>query len=285
MARRRRPVIIVHGGAGSFPEAERPGARAGCCAAARSGWAILAGGGSALDAAQAAVAALEDNPLFNAGTGATLNSEGRIELDASIMDGPTLRAGAVAAVPRIKNPVGLARRILEDGRHVLLAAEGALRFAQAAGIPECDEQELVVARQQRRWRERHGTVGAVALDRHGHIAAATSTGGLFDKLPGRVGDSAIIGAGTWADTVAGVSCTGTGETIMRTVLARTTAGYVAAGQTPQAAASRALRLQQAKTGATGGLIALDRQGRVGYARNTRAMPICWIADDKETSDD
>ena len=203
-----QPSIIVHGGAGPVKDDSLASRLDGCKQAALAGWRILQQGGSALDAAEAAVVALEDNPLFNAGTGSTLNSLGQVEMDAAIMEGASLRAGAVAAVKAIKNPIKLARRLLEDGRHVLLAGEGALLFAHSLGFPECDPASLIVDSEKQRWDSKHGTVGCVALDRNGELAAATSTGGIFNKLPGRVGDSPLIGCGTYANKFGAVSCTG-----------------------------------------------------------------------------
>src|SRR5438132_3963045 len=166
----RTPAIIVHGGAGRIRVEELPQRLDGCKDAALAGWKIVQQDGSALDAVQAAVVALEDNPLFNAGTGSTLDSLGEVEMDAAILDGDTLRAGAVAAVRNIKNPVQLARRIMEDGRHVLLAGEGALLFARKIGFRESASEALIVEAERKRWQEKHGTVGAVALDKSGKIA-------------------------------------------------------------------------------------------------------------------
>jgi beta-aspartyl-peptidase (threonine type) len=270
-------AIIVHGGAGPIKDDSLAERLEGCRTAALAGWKIIERGGSALDAAEAAVVVLEDNPLFNAGTGSTLNSLGKVEMDAAIMEGGSLRAGAVAAVSGIKNPIKLARRILEDGRHVLLASEGALLFARDIGFPQVDPDELIVAREKKRWESRHGTVGCVAFDRNGNLAVATSTGGIFKKLPGRVGDSPLIGCGTYANDLGAVSCTGHGEAIMRVVLAKTAVDLLKDGIAPQAAAEEAVRLVAAKTGSTGGLILVDRYGKVGYARNTTHMPVCFIA--------
>lgn len=269
---------MVHGGAGGRAGEDLTAQRRGCVDAAGCGWAVLRAGGSALDAAEAAVRCLEDNPLFNAGTGAVLNSLGQVELDASLMDGLTLRAGAVAAVRRIRNPVTLARKLLDAGVHVLLAGDGANRFATQAGIAECGELALIVERQRERWHARHGTVGAVALDAQGRLAAATSTGGLFDKLPGRVGDSALIGAGTYADRQVAVSCTGTGEAIIRTALAKTVVDRAQSGAELGTAVQLALCYLQQRTGAEAGLIAVDGRGRIAFARNTAHMPIAWTQD-------
>ena len=273
---KRRPAIIVHGGAARFPEEEIEARLDGCREAAMMGWRVTEQGGSALDAAQAAVVALEDNPLFNAGTGAPLNAIGEVELDASIMDGARLAAGAVAAVQGIKNPIILARKILEDGRHTLLAGEGAGRFAREAGVAECAMEDLITKLQRQRWQARHGTVGCVALDAAGRLAAATSTGGLFDKLPGRVGDSALIGSGTYADDSGGVSCPGIGEAIIRVMLAKTALDLLSQGRPPAEATQCAVSLLEAKTGSEAGLIMIDRQGRIGHARNTPHMPVCLV---------
>ena len=270
------PAIIVHGGAGPIRDASLQPRLEGCKEAALVGWGILQRGGTALDAVEAAVVVLEDNPLFNAGTGSTLNSLGKSEMDAAIMEGASLRAGAVAAVRGIKNPVKLARRVMDDGRHVLLAGEGALLFARQIGVSEVSAETLIAEEQRKRWDEKHGTVGAVALAATGQTAVATSTGGILNKLPGRVGDSALLGSGTYADETGGVSCTGHGEAIIRIVMAKTALDFLRSGLDPTEAANRAVTLLAEKTGSTGGLIIVDRQGRVGYARNTSHMPVCSI---------
>ena len=277
MAVQFEPAIIVHGGAGRIRDEELPARLDGCRAAALTGWKILQQGGSALDAAEAAVAALENDPLFNAGTGSTLNAVGRVEMDAAIMDGNTLRAGSVAAVQGVKNPIQLARRVMEDGRHVMLVGDGALAFVRQIGFPECAPEALIVAAQRKRWNEKHGTVGCVAFDASGKIAVATSTGGTFNKLPGRVGDSPLPGCGTYADDVGGVSCTGSGEAIMRLVMGKSAVELLKTGADPQAAAHQTVRLLAQKTGGMGGLIVIDGNGRIGYARNTERMPVCFIA--------
>jgi len=270
------PVLIVHGGAGTV-DAETVEARlAACRRAARAGWDVLRDGGNALDAVQAAVVDLEDDPLFNAGTGAVLNRDGRVELDAALMEGHTLRAGAVTAIDDVRNPVVLARRVLDDGRHVMLAGEGARRFARQAGIPAWPSERLVVTRQQQRWQERHGTVGAVARDRAGHLAAATSTGGTFDKLPGRVGDTPLIGCGTYADHAAAVSCTGLGEAIIRLVLAHAVAARVAAGEAPDRVARAEIERLAAQTAGEAGLIVIGPRGEPARAFNSAQMPVAWF---------
>lgn len=275
-----KPALIVHGGAGQIRDDSLPERLDGCKAAALAAWDILAQNGSALDAAEAAVMVLEDNPLFNAGTGSTLNQIGNVEMDAAIMDGDLLRVGAVAAVQRIKNPIKLARRVMEDGRHVILGSEGALMFAREIGFPECSPESLIVEHERKRWAEKYGTVGCVVLDANGKIAVATSTGGIFNKLPGRIGDSPLPGCGTYADDRGGVSCTGLGEAIIRVVLGKTAIDFLAEGIDPNAAARKSLELLETKTGAQAGLIMIDCHGRIGYARNTTHMPVCFIRDDQ-----
>jgi beta-aspartyl-peptidase (threonine type) len=252
-----------------------------------AGWTVLARDGSALDAVEAAVRALEDHPRFNAGRGSVLTSAGTVEMDASIMEGDRLRCGAVAAVCRVANPITLARRVLDDGAHVLLVAEGAHAFARCAGLPECDPATLVTERQRQRLAASHvdsrGTVGAVALDRHGTVAAATSTGGMVGKRPGRVGDSALIGCGTYADsTLGGVSCTGSGEAIIRVVLARRALDYLREADDPHYAARVAVDLLVEEGRGEGGLIVVDWRGRVGYAHSTPLMPVAWMSPTLDT---
>jgi beta-aspartyl-peptidase (threonine type) len=271
-----RPILILHGGAGSYaPELGKP-RRHGLQYAAARGWQILLRGGSALEAVVAAVVEMEDNPVFNAGKGSCLNREGEIEMDAAVMDGTTLAAGAVGAVKSVKNPVLLAQAILQEGKHVLLAAEGAERFARAVGLPTATREDLLVERQQKRWQEAQGTVGAVALDRHSHLAAATSTGGVLDKHPGRIGDSAVIGAGTYADdTLGAASATGDGEAIMRAALTHTAVEQLRNGRDPQVVARAIMVLLKEKGKGEGGLILLDPFGRIGYAYSTPAMDIAY----------
>jgi len=281
----RVPTIIVHGGAGANP-AEAGDFRQGVRDAALAGWRVLADGGAALDAVEGAVRALEDDPRFNAGRGSVLNRDGVVEVDASIMEGDRLQCGAVAAVPRIANPITLARRVLESRRQVLLVGEGALAFARSVGIPECDPASLVTDRQRRRHAELArelaarggGTVGAVALDRNGTIAAATSTGGTPGKLPGRVGDSALIGCGTYADSsIGGVSCTGDGEAIMRVVLGHRALQYLKDADDPDYAAKVAVDLLVDEGAGQGGLILIDWRGRAGFATSTRLMPVAIMS--------
>jgi len=272
------PSIIVHGGAGPIKDDSLTARLEGCKTAALAGWTILQQGGAALHAVEAAVVILEDNPLFNAGTGSTLNSLGKIEMDAAIMEGHSLRAGAVAAVSGVKNPIKLARRVLEDCRHILLAGEGALLFARQIGFPECAPESLLVESEKKRWQSKHGTVGAVAFDSAGRLAVATSTGGIFNKLPGRVGDSPLIGCGTYADGYGAASCTGQGEAIMRLVLAKSAVDFLheADDIEAQTAARMAIAHLEERLQSTGGIILIDRSGKIGYARSTSHMPVCWV---------
>ncbi len=281
------PVILVHGGAGKVVPDLVESRHTGIREAALAGWELLSQGGSAVQAVEQAIRVLEDDPAFNAGRGACLNRDGDVELDASIMDGRDLAAGAVGAVKRTANPVNLARAVMEAGRHILLVGEGALHFAAGVGIKACAPDALVTERQRARWAalreataEGAGTVGAVARDRMGHLAAATSTGGLPFKAPGRVGDSALIGCGTYADDRLGAaSCTGDGEAIIRLVLARTALEFLRNGKEPMKAAKRAIRLLTARTGADGGIILLDRRGRIGFAKNTGQMACACVRGD------
>ena len=231
-----------------------------------AGHAVLAAGGSSLDAVCAAVVELEDSSLFNAGRGAGRNAEGRHELDAGVMDGATFAAGAVAATGRVANPVLAARAVMEKTRHVLLAGHGAERFAARQGLRLVDEGYF-------RPRESHrGTVGAVARDIAGNLAAATSTGGLTGKLPGRVGDSPLIGAGTYADNGAcAVSGTGLGEAFIRAVLAHDVAARMRYGGKSLAAAAREALATVARLGGDGGLIAIDPRGRIVMPFNSELM--------------
>lgn len=279
-----RPVIALHGGAGvmrrgALSAAQSRRARTVLGEAAQSGYAMLKAGGSSLDAVVAAVAILEDSPLFNAGRGAVFTAAATHELDAAVMDGATLRAGAVTCVRRIRNPVRAARAVMDHSPHVLLAAAGAERFARRRGLamvrPEYfgTRRRLLALRATRRSAaEAHGTVGAVALDAAGTLAAATSTGGLTGKLPGRVGDTPLIGAGTYADNVTcAVSCTGPGELFIRSVLAYDVAARMRyRKETLARAAARALA-QVARLGGEGGLVAVDRRGNLALRFNSQGM--------------
>jgi L-asparaginase / beta-aspartyl-peptidase len=279
-----RPVIAIHGGAGTIRRGEMTAGetrryRAALAQALQAGYAILTAGGASLDAVVAAVVVMEDSPLFNAGRGAVYNAAIAHELDAAVMDGATLRAGAVTCVRHIKNPVLAARAVMERSPHVLLAATGAERFARRQGLAMVPtsyfgtRRRLVSLRKVRRTEaDRHGTVGAVALDRVGSLAAATSTGGYTGKLPGRVGDSPIIGAGTYADDLTcAVSCTGNGELFMRSVLAYDVSARMRYQGRPLArAAAEALR-SLARLDGSGGLVAVDRRGNIVMPFNSQGM--------------
>jgi beta-aspartyl-peptidase (threonine type) len=288
-----RIVLAIHGGAGTItraqmtPEREQQ-YREALRQALQEGYAVLQAGGSSLDAVVAAIRVLEDSPLFNAGRGAVLNRDGVAELDATIMDGRTLKAGAVAVVQTVKNPILLARRVMEATPHVLLIGRAAEAFAHEQGLELVPKEYFIVPErrlQLQRLREQgmgmapastgstYGTVGAVALDRAGNLAAGTSTGGLMGKLPGRVGDSAIIGAGTYADNATcAVSATGQGEYFMRGVIAHEIAALMKyAGLSLRQAASAAIYGTLASLGGQGGVIALDRNGQLAMVFNTEGM--------------
>ena len=255
-------------------------ARAGVRAAAEAGDAILAAGGSALDAVVAAVRALEDNPEFNAGCGSALTRDGTVETDASVMTGHDQRAGAVAAVPDLGNAVALARAVLDAGEHVILAGPAAWRFAAEVGITPAPEGSLITERARARHRagatgSSGGTVGAVARDAHGQFAAATSTGGIAGKRAGRVGDSPIPGAGTWADAHAAISATGDGEAVLRVALSRGIAARVAAGTSLRDAVIAGLSELHRVTAGSAGVIAVDARGVIGLQLSP-AMPIASI---------
>lgn len=326
-----KPSLIVHGGAWDIPDEAVDACKAGCQRALQAGWAILSQGGSALDAVEAAVIVLEDDPVFDAGFGSHLNLDGRVECDAIVMNGATLRAGSVAALQRVRNPIRLARAVLEHCPHMMLVGEGAERFARERSIGLCDPQELISDAEREAWwhcsRDKHaaahhrgheqGTVGAVALDAEGRLFAATSTGGTCCKLPGRVGDSPLIGCGCYADSEAGgVSCTGYGEAIMKIVMAKTacellrcsppsehacpvpdkrerlsinlvaesTSHHAAAepcGENFHAmmAARQVVHQLAHRTHGTGGLILLDHEGNPGYAFNTPRMAYGFVCAD------
>lgn len=267
-----RPVLVLHGGAGLISRATLERSRAVLRFAFEDALAGLLGGGSSLDAVTSAVVLLEDSGLFNAGRGASLNTDGRAELDASVMDGRGLRAGAVAAVSRIGNPVLAARAVMEHSRHVLLAGRGAEEFCFSKKVMPVTANYFFSKR-----KGKSGTVGAVALDRDGNLAAATSTGGYWGKLPGRVGDSPLVGAGTWADNRAcAVSCTGVGEFFMRTAAAHDVAARMLYLGSDLQAASSGVILQVKRLKGRGGLIAVDRKGNIAMPFNTPGMHRAWV---------
>lgn len=289
-------ALAVHGGAGVWLEDRHAAALQGVRRAAEIARGILAAGGAALDAVVEAVAALEDDPVFNAGTGSALNLAGEAEMDACVMDGEGLRCGAVAALKRVRNPVRVARQVMEQTDHALLAGEGALRFARALGFGDHDP---VTAGRLEDWRRRRaeagadpllprlgeflkhhpelasGTVGAVARDGAGRLAAASSTGGLTLKLPGRVGDTPLPGAGTYATRHAAASATGHGETILRHLATRSACDLAGGGLAAPEAVARALAALRPEGHA--GMILVDARGRIGIAHGTPAMPHAWCA--------
>jgi beta-aspartyl-peptidase (threonine type) len=262
-----------------------------------AGWRVLDHGGTALDAVEEAVVIMEDDETFDAGRGSFLNRDGKVQLDALIMDGSTLRTGGVGCVERLRNPVRAARKILSESPHVYFVAEGAERFAAEHGIALCNNEDLVIPREVERLRQyqatqtdskadgndlfapaaddptiSHDTVGAVALDRNGNIAAATSTGGTLNKAPGRLGDSSLIGCGCYANNEsAAVSTTGWGEPIMKLVLAKWTADRIQAGNLPEWSAQEAMNYLKQRLNGHGGIIVLNPSGHIGIAHNTPRM--------------
>jgi L-asparaginase / beta-aspartyl-peptidase len=283
------PVLVIHGGAWAIPDDMVEAHLNGVRNAMAAGWRVLEGGGTALDAVEEAVVIMEDDETFDAGRGSFLNRDGKVQLDAFIMDGTTLRGGGVGCVERIANPIRAARKILSDSPHVYFVAEGAERFAREHGISLCRNEDLIIPREVERLREfqaraadanldlfaptiSHDTVGAVALDDDGNIAAATSTGGTLNKAPGRLGDSSLIGCGCYADNqTAAASTTGWGEPIMKLVLAKWAADRVATGSLPEWVVAEAINYLKERVHGHGGMILLDARGRFGIAHNTPRM--------------
>ena len=298
------PVLVVHGGAWAMPDDMVDAHLRGVSNALAAGWRVLERGGPALDAVEAAVVVMEDDETFDAGRGSFLNRDGRVQLDALIMDGSTLRAGGVGCVEHLRNPVRAARKILSESPHVYFVGEGAEKFAAEHGVALCSNEDLIIPREiehLRRYQAElagrdstqdgndlfapaisHDTVGAIALDRNGNIAAATSTGGTLNKAPGRLGDSSLIGCGCYADNEsAAASTTGWGEPIMKLVLAKWTADRVAAGNLPEWAAQEAMNYLKQRVNGHGGIIVLDRAGHIGIAHNTPRMAFAYKTVKKE----
>jgi beta-aspartyl-peptidase (threonine type) len=298
------PVLVVHGGAWAMPDDMVDAHLRGVSNALAAGWRVLERGGPALDAVEAAVVVMEDDETFDAGRGSFLNRDGRVQLDALIMDGSTLRAGGVGCVEHLRNPVRAARKILSESPHVYFVGEGAEKFAAEHGVALCSNEDLIIPREiehLRRYQAElagrdstqdgndlfapaisHDTVGAIALDRNGNIAAATSTGGTLNKAPGRLGDSSLIGCGCYADNEsAAASTTGWGEPIMKLVLAKWTADRVAAGNLPEWAAQEAMNYLKQRVNGHGGIIVLDRAGHIGIAHNTPRMAYAYKTVKKE----
>ena len=283
-------ALAVHGGAWNVPDGEVQRHLWGVAEALRTAWKMLREGAGSIDVVEHAVRLMENDATFNAGKGSHLNQLGRVELDASIMEGDGLEAGAVAAVQGVRNPVALARRVMEASPHVLLVGSGAHRFAEEHGVPLCRARDLLVGRAREQYLrirsgesrlvdeefapgddDHMGTVGAVARDGNGLIAAATSTGGTLNKYPGRVGDSPLIGAGTYADSrLGGASSTGWGEGIIRVVMAKAAVSDLATGHDAGAAGLTALADLDRVDG-RGGVIVVDRAGRAAAAFNTPRM--------------
>ena len=294
---------MIHGGAGALDKVRDPELIAACLHSIRNimkrGQTILKRGGRALEAVETCAALLEDDSRFNAGRGSVLNEHGRVYMDAAIMDGRTLDAGAVANISRIANPVKLARLVLDESQHVMLVGEGALRFARKHGIrmvPENYHLTELRIEEHRKIRlslrrqaealpdnDTHGTIGAVAMDKHGDLAAATSTGGIPYKQEGRVGDSPIIGAGVYADNnTCAVSTTGHGEKFMRTVLAKHIADLIAFRRLgADSAAKQAIAYLKRKVNSRGGVIVIDKKGRCAARFNSRTMAHGWLDRDGE----
>jgi L-asparaginase / beta-aspartyl-peptidase len=285
------PVLLIHGGAWAMPDDATAAHERGVANALTAGYALLERGATAVDAVEAAVAIMEDDETFDAGRGSFLTQDGRVQMDALLMNGENLRTGGVACVERLRNPIRAARLVLDKSPHVYFVGIGAERFARQHGMALCDNMELVIPREQERLYkaqaderaglpdetfsgslDSHDTVGAVALDVHGNIAAGTSTGGTLNKAPGRVGDSSLIGCGCYADNLsAAVSLTGWGEPIMKLVLGKWAVDRVAAGASPDEAAQAAIAYLFDRLGGHGGIILLGPDGRVGLAHNTPRM--------------
>jgi beta-aspartyl-peptidase (threonine type) len=295
-----QPVLLIHGGAWAMPDDAVAAHEDGIANALAAGYTLLEQGASAVDAVEAAVAVMEDDETFDAGRGSFLTQDGRVQMDALLMNGENLRTGGVACVERLRNPIHAARLVLDKSPHVYFVGTGAERFARQHGMALCDNMELVIPREQERLYKAqaderaglpdetfsgslvsgndsgnlgsHDTVGAVALDCHGNLAAGTSTGGTLNKAPGRVGDSSLIGCGCYADNLtAAVSLTGWGEPIMKLVLGKWAVDRVAAGANPDKAAHEAIDYLFDRLGGHGGIILLGPDGRVGMAHNTPRM--------------
>lgn len=279
-------AIIVHGGASPVPPEQADAYERGCRGALMAGWQALQQGQDACAAVEAAIRVFEDDPIFNAARGSFLNADGEVQLDAALMEGGSLRFGALATARGLRHPISLARAILDHGP-LLLAAEGARRFAAANGGELCDPAELVTDKARSTWEQTeqrlreqreagsasHDTVGCVALDASGLVAAGTSTGGEDHNPPDRIGDSALVGCGFYADnTLGGCAVSGTGEAIMQVMLAKTVVELLAAGLHPDDAAQQAIDLLAERVQGEGGCIVIDQAGRFGWAHNAADMP-------------
>jgi L-asparaginase / beta-aspartyl-peptidase len=277
--------IFVHGGAKEIPVEEHQAHRKGCIEATEAGWKVLESGGSAVEAVEAAIRALEADPTFNAGFGSELNADGEVQMDAAIMNGESLDAGAVAYVQRVRHPISVARMVMEQ-QEVFLAGDGARHFAEEQGAELCKNEDLIISKKREKWlgykeKEQPGpkandTVGCVAMDSHGNIAAGASTGGLGNHPRGRVGDTPQIGCGIYADNESGgCSNTGDGEQIAKVVLARHALGLLEEGIGPEASARQAVDYLQTKVSGEGGCILIDRDGQIGWAHNSKHMAVAY----------
>lgn len=297
---------MVHGGAGALAHIQKGGSEAAYnCSISHileEGRQILSSGGTALAAVERAATLLEDDPLYNAGRGSVLNEYGEVEMDAAIMNGQTLDAGAVAGITNVRNPIGLARHVLERSEHVMLISKGAMEFAKLCGVEMMTDDYFVIDSRIRQWREaqqaggmmldhedaepqkKFGTIGAVARDSQGNLAAATSTGGIVNKRWGRVGDSPIVGAGVFADNeTCAVSATGYGEQFQRTVLSKTISDFIHfKGLTASEAAAAGIQYLVTKVKGLGGVIVIDREGRCGVGHSTSGMIYGFIEHGQET---
>ncbi|MBD0385503.1 MAG: isoaspartyl peptidase/L-asparaginase [Nostoc sp. C3-bin3] len=280
------PTIIVHGGAKTITDDKVAANNAGCTAAAEAGWAVLISGGSAAEAVEAAIRVLETDQTFNAGLGATLNSDGEVELDAAIMEG-SLSWGAIAAAQGIRHPISVARKVMDD-KPRLLVARGAERFSVDCGAEMCKKDDLIADEQWQEWKEdqkvidRPNTVGCVALDASGILAAGTSTGGTTKQQQGRVGDTALVGCGLYADNKIGsCSTTGDGESIIPVVLAKTAIDFLTGDRHPDEAAQMAIDTLASKVKGEAGCILIDRQGRFGWAYNSSHMACAYMTQGQE----
>ncbi|MCW3054810.1 MAG: Asparaginase [Chthonomonadales bacterium] len=279
-------AIIVHGGASTVPPEKQGPKRAGCVKAVRVGWAILSQGGSALDAVEGAIRILEDDPNFNAGFGSMLQPDGMVRMDAGLMEGRDLQAGAVAAIEGVRHPISVARQVLIQPP-VLIVGPYARDFARRSEAEMCSPTELISEEQYRHWEAQqaqqrpagrsHDTVGCVALDQEGNLACGASTGGLGDTVPGRVGDSASIGAGFYADNSVGAcALTGDGETIMRLAQARMAMELLHDGLSAEEAVQRSMEILGARVDGEGGCILIDRAGSIGWGHNSPQMPCAYF---------
>ena len=279
-------AIIVHGGAKTISEDKVEANHAGCLAAVEAGWAVLTAGGSAVEAVEAATRVLETDSTFNAGFGAVLNSEGEVQLDAAIMEGANLGWGGVAAVQGVRHPISVARMLMDE-KPRLLVGQSAESFAADNGAEMCAKEDLIADELLQEWKEeqqvldRPNTVGCVALDANGILVAGTSTGGTMNQQPGRVGDSAVVGSGLYADNIGACSTTGDGESIIPVVLAKTAIDFLAGDIHPDEAAQMAIDTLKSKVKGEAGCILLDGQGRVVWAYNSSDMACAYMTTEQD----